>query len=86
LLPYLTQEDIEDFVKLAAGRGTAMEVNVKYRAPSEDFLQLCLREGVKLSVGSDAHHPADVGKVGWALSALNKVGAKREDLILEKFL
>jgi putative hydrolase len=60
-----------------------MEVNEKYRAPEANFLSLCLREGVKLSVGSDAHNPEEVGKIDWAMSTLRKVGAKREDLILE---
>ena len=86
LLPYLPREDIEDFVGLAADRGVAMEVNLKYRAPDEEFLALCLREGVRFSIGSDAHRPAEVGRIDWALSALRKVGAKREDLILDDLL
>ncbi len=83
LLPYLPRQEIENFVKLLARRGMAVEVNVKYRAPDEEFLALCLREGVKLSVGSDAHSPADVGKIDWAISILRKIGARREDLILD---
>jgi putative hydrolase len=86
LTPYLHREDIEDFVELAAGRGVAMEVNEKYRAPEVDFLQLCLRKGVKLSVGSDAHTPAEVGRLDWTLSALKKAGAGQEDFVLKKFL
>ncbi len=86
LLPYLAREEIERFVRLAAERGTAMEINVKYRAPDEDFLQLCLKEGVKLSVGSDAHRREDVGKVDWALGVIRQIGAKKEDLVLENFL
>jgi putative hydrolase len=86
LLPYLSREDIEDFVKLVAERQVAMEINVKYKAPGTDFLQLCLKEGVKLSVGTDSHSPADVGKVDWAYATLAKVGAKNEDLVIEKFL
>lgn len=82
-IPY---EDIEEFVRLAATRNVAMELNTKYKVPNDDFLRLCLREGVKLSVGSDAHKLAEVGRVGWALSALRKVGAKREDLMLDSVL
>ena len=83
LLPYLPRQEIENFVKLLAHRGVAVEVNVKYRGPDEEFLALCLREGVKFSVGSDAHSPADVGKIDWAISTLRKIGARREDLILD---
>jgi putative hydrolase len=86
LLPYLSREEIEDFVRLAANRGVAMELNSKYRAPDDNFLMLCLREGVKFSIGSDAHKPAEVGRIDWALAALRRVGAKREDLILDEFL
>jgi putative hydrolase len=86
LLPYLAREEIEGFVRLAANRGVAMELNLKYRVPDDEFLTLCLREGVKLSIGSDAHRPEEVGRIDWALSALKRVGAKREDLILDDFL
>jgi putative hydrolase len=86
LAPHLLPEDLENFVKLAAERGVAIEINRKYRVPDEDFLRLCLREGVKLSVGTDAHTPGEVGRVDWALGVLRRVGAKREDLILDRFL
>jgi putative hydrolase len=86
LLPYLSRDEIEGFVRLAANRGVAMELNVKYKAPDDDFLTLCLREGVKFSIGSDAHKLAEVGRIDWALAALKRVGAKREDLILDEFL
>ena len=86
LLPYLSREEIEDFVRLAANRGVAMELNVKYKVPDDDFLTLCFQEGVKFSIGSDAHKPTEVGRIDWALAALKRVGAKREDLILDEFL
>jgi putative hydrolase len=47
---------------------------------------LCLKKGVKLSVGSDAHRLAEVGRIDWALSTLKRVGAKREDLIFDSIL
>lgn len=86
LAPYLLPEDLEDFVKLAAGHEVAIEINIKYRTPDEEFLRLCLREGVKLSIGTDAHTTGEVGRVDWALGVLRRIGAKREDLILDRFL
>ena len=82
----LSPEDVKEFVRLAAERGIAMEVNGKYKAPSDEFLALCLREGVKLSMGTDAHRPHEVGRIDWVLSVLKRVGARRQDLILDSFL
>jgi len=86
LTPHLLPEDLENFVRLAAERGTAMEVNMKYRVPNDEFLRLCLRGGVKLSIGTDAHTTGEVGRVDWALGVLGRIGARREDLILDSFL
>ena len=86
LAPHFLREDLEDFVRLVAGHGVAIEINMKYRTPDEEFLRLCLREGVKLSVGTDAHTTGEVGRVDWALGVLRRLGAKREDLILDRFL
>ncbi len=86
LAPHLLPGDLENFVRLAAERGAAMEVNMKYRVPNDEFLRLCLREGVKLSIGTDAHTAGEVGRVDWALGVLGRIGARREDLILDSFL
>ncbi len=86
LLQNLTSEEIEGFLRLAADNNVAMELNNKYKVPNDNFLRLCLREGVKLSLGSDAHRLSEVGNISWSLSALKRVGAKREDLVLDSFL
>ena len=86
LAPYLSPEDIDEFVKLAAENEVAIEINSKYRVPSEEFLRTCLKEGVKLSIGTDAHTTAEVGMVDWQMAMLKRIGASEEDLILNKFL
>ena len=86
LAPYLSPEDIDEFVELAAETGAAIEINSKYRVPDEEFLRACLREGVKLSIGTDAHTTAEVGMVDWQMAVLKRIGAKEDDLILSKFL
>lgn len=86
LLPYLPQDEIIEFVKLAAESEVAVELNSKYRVPDEDFLRSCLREGVKLSIGTDAHTVAEVGRVDWPMATLRRIGAKQEDMVLERFL
>lgn len=86
LARYLTKEDIDAFAKLAAERNIAIELNSKYHLPDDDFLAICLREGAKLSIGTDAHAPGEVGRVDWALATLRRIGAREEDLILGRFL
>ena len=86
LARYLTREEILEFMKLAAERGVAIELNSKYHSPDDDFLRACLREGVKLSIGTDAHTPGEVGRIDWALATLRRVGAGESDLILKRFL
>jgi putative hydrolase len=86
LAPYLSPEDIDEFVKLAAEKEVAIEINSKYRVPGEELLRTCLREGVKLSIGTDAHTTAEVGMVDWQMAMLKRIGASEEDLILNKFL
>lgn len=86
LARYLTREDILAFSKLAAERGIAIELNSKYHLPDEDFLGICLREGVKISIGTDAHTPGEVGRVDWALATLRRAGASEEDLVLKRFI
>jgi len=86
LAPYLSPEDITEFAELAAEKGIAIEINSKYRVPSEEFLRACLKEGVKLSIGTDAHTAAEVGMVDWQMAVLKRIGAGEDDLILNKFL
>lgn len=83
LLPWIPREEMEEFVEELAEAGVAVELNSKYRAPDREFLQECLRRGVKLSMGTDAHHRDEIGAVEWQLSVLRRLGARREDFILD---
>lgn len=83
---HLDREDLAEFVELMVDRGVAVEVNERYRAPSEEFLSLCVAEGAKISVGSDAHSPGEVGQLRWTMKSLKLAGVEREDLILDEFL
>ena len=86
LLPFLSREDIEEFLDLMADKRVTIEVNAKYNTPSPDFIKLCIHKGVKLSVGSDAHIAAEVGKVHGIFRRLSKLGVKEEDLVINEFV
>ena len=83
---HLPREEIEALILELAGKGVAVEINSKYRVPDDFLIQACLREGVKLSIGTDAHSVAELGRIDWPLTMLRRAGARREDLILERFL
>lgn len=59
-VPY---EAIEKVVNCAVKNNVAIELNGKYSLPGIDFLKLALKSGAKLSFGSDAHKPSDIGKI-----------------------
>lgn len=83
LLPWIPREEVEEFTEELAEAGVAVELNSKYHAPDKEFLRECLRRGVKLSIGTDAHHAQEIGAVDWQLSLLRRLGARREDLVLD---
>lgn len=86
LSSHLSPDDIDEFARAAAESGAAIELNTKYHVPDLQVLSACMKEGVKFSMGTDAHTPPEVGDVGWQVAMLKRAGAKREDLILDRFL
>ena len=80
---FLEKEEITQLLEAAARRGTAIEINEKYKAPGEDFYRMCLERGVKLSLGTDAHSASSVGRFTWAEGVLRRIGASRSDLFFE---
>ena len=83
---HLSPDDINEFARAAAENDVAIELNSKYSCPDLQLISACAKEGVKFSIGTDAHTPSEVGDVGWQMATLKRAGAKREDLILDKFL
>jgi histidinol-phosphatase (PHP family) len=70
---------------LLKARGMAIEVNtagIRRGAgsiyPERAFLEVCVREGVPITLGSDAHAPGDVGRdYGAAYALLRSLGVTR---------
>ncbi|MEM2508448.1 MAG: PHP domain-containing protein [Candidatus Hadarchaeales archaeon] len=83
---FLTIDEIRELLEVAASRGTAIEVNEKYRAPGEDFYRACLENGVMLSVGTDSHRAESVGRLDWVSGMLEKIGVSEGDLLYTRFL
>ncbi len=67
-------------VRMLSENGVAAEINFhSANNPDPDFFQLCLEEGVKLSLGSDAHNLAEVGHLTPHIEFLKKLGVDPED-------
>jgi histidinol-phosphatase (PHP family) len=83
---FFPQQDWDDLLRetcrVLAGSGICLELNTagwrspaKEAYPSEAFLRECLKLGVPVTLGSDAHCPQDVGAgLSQAVSLLKKLG------------
>jgi putative hydrolase len=80
----ITDGWVESVVRAAASRGVAVEVSGAWEVPSEEVVRRCLKEGVKLSLGSDAHRLSEVGNLSYPLKLLARLGAGVEDLFIPK--
>ncbi|MFQ6075448.1 MAG: PHP domain-containing protein [Candidatus Bathyarchaeia archaeon] len=78
----LTKEWVGSIIDAASDNGIAIEISGAWRVPDEEFVRECVRHGVKLSVGSDAHNAKMVGDVRYPLEVLGRVGAPDDSLFL----
>jgi len=78
----LTPDWIRSLIRAAADNDVAMEVSGVWMVPDEGFVRECLRQGVKILIGSDAHDLASVGQTSYPVKLLEGAGAKIEDLFL----
>jgi histidinol phosphatase-like PHP family hydrolase len=62
-------------VELLARHGVAAEINFHTYEPDPAFYALCLRRGVKLALGSDAHGLVEVGELRPHVEFLGRLGA-----------
>jgi len=83
---FFDEEWKRTIIEKASASGKAFELHVPTRTPTQDFIRLCLKEGAKLSIGTDAHSLGQVGDVVWAIRLLNRLGAKRKDIIFNELI
>lgn len=80
----ISQEWMESLINTASDNNVAIELNGAWEVPSAEFVLLCLKYGVKVSVGSDAHTMREIGNVTYPLKILKIVKANVEDLLIPK--
>jgi len=61
--------------KLLRERDIAAEVNFHYDRPDPEFFRICMEEGVRIVVGSDAHCLYEVGDLAPHIRLLKEIGA-----------
>jgi len=77
------EELFKPMARLLAERKVAAELNYHTNRPDVRFFELCLEEGVKIALGSDAHYLEEVGEFTPHLELLRQAGAVEN---LEKVL
>ncbi|MFO7819470.1 MAG: PHP domain-containing protein [Halanaerobacter sp.] len=70
---YQINLDTELLAAEAAKRDVALEINAKHGFLTEEFVKIAAKEGVKFSLGSDAHRPSEVGEVGPAVDLVRRL-------------
>lgn len=70
---YQVNLDTKVLAAEAAKRNVALEINAKHGFLTEEFVRVAAAEGVKFSLGSDAHRPDEVGNVKPALKLAQRL-------------
>ncbi len=64
-----------------AESGVATEINFHWNEPDPRFVEMCLAEGVKLALATDAHKLEEVGDLSPHLRLLKQLGVRDEELL-----
>jgi putative hydrolase len=73
--------DTAKLARAAAQNGTALEINAGHGYMTKDFVTIARASGAKFAIGSDAHHPKNVGNFEKALEIVEKAGLSENDII-----
>ncbi len=75
--------DMHALVEAAAERGIALEINANHwRLDLRDtHARVALEKGVKLSINTDAHGPADLDQLIYGILTARRAGATKQDVV-----
>ena len=77
-------EWITSVIEAASDFGVAIELNGRWRLPSEDWVKRCVHHGVQLSLGSDAHTLQAIGKTGYGVRLLTDLQVPKDLVYLPR--
>ncbi|MEM3151260.1 MAG: hypothetical protein QXK15_01695 [Candidatus Bathyarchaeia archaeon] len=81
---FISKDWIESIVSAAASNNVAIEISGAWQVPNEEFIKTCLKHGVKIAIGSDAHFKEEIGSLIYPIEILKKVKATMGDLFIPK--
>ena len=58
---------VREIIAIASSQGIAIEINPIYNKPLISFLEICVEEDAKVTLGSNAHGFGDIGLISRAL-------------------
>ena len=67
--------------RMLAEANVAAEINCSWNMPDPAFFEICLEEGARLAVGSDAHELSKVGDLYPHLRLLQQIGAPLDSIV-----
>jgi len=78
-----TDARIDRLVKVLADNGVALEINSRFKIPSEKILRKAKEAGVKFTFGTNNTGP-DLGTIGYSLEMKEKLGLTYKDMFMPK--
>ncbi|MEM2111134.1 MAG: PHP domain-containing protein [Candidatus Bathyarchaeia archaeon] len=78
----ITKNWIKSIVKCASSHCVAIEISGAWKTPDETFVLECLRQGVKLAIGSDAHNASMIGDTQYPVNLLKRIDASPETIYI----
>jgi histidinol phosphatase-like PHP family hydrolase len=78
-----TSERMQKVIEAAKANDVAIEINNRYRLPSQAFIQRAKNAGVKFSFGTNNGDP-NLGRMEYALAMVAQCGLTPQDIFIPK--
>jgi hypothetical protein len=79
-----TEERMRKVLRAAKTGDVALELNNRYRLPSEKFVRMAKQEGLKFSFGTNNTAANDLGRCEYGIEMVKKCGLKWEDFFVPR--
>jgi hypothetical protein len=79
-----TDERMDRVIQAAVSNGVAIEINSRYRLPSEKFLKKAKAAGAKFSFGTNNGGKSDLGDLAYSRLMAVRCGLTKEDMFVPK--